>query len=144
RKKVPIWRILTNFPNPLSALPSAKIKGEPIWVSSFQVSHRIAQRLSMGNIYLAGDAAHVHSPIGGRGMNLGIEDAWTFCHLFKLGRIDEYHSLRKKTDESVMHKVNFLSQVLIGEGNFFRLLHAFGLPNVIKFNSLNKVLTRTI
>ena len=39
--------------------------------------------MGVGNIYLAGDAAHIHAPIGGRGMNLGIEDVFVFSHLLK-------------------------------------------------------------
>ncbi|MGP4020451.1 FAD-dependent oxidoreductase [Saccharopolyspora sp. 5N708] len=42
---------------------------------SFQVNRRVAQRFQVGRVLLAGDAAHVHSPAGGQGMNTGIEDA---------------------------------------------------------------------
>ncbi|MCI2416687.1 FAD-dependent monooxygenase [Saccharopolyspora sp. K220] len=42
---------------------------------SFQVNRRVAKRFQVGRVLLAGDAAHVHSPAGGQGMNTGIEDA---------------------------------------------------------------------
>ena len=45
-----------------------------LWGSRFRVHHRIADAFRSGPILLAGDAAHVHSPAGGQGMNLGIED----------------------------------------------------------------------
>ncbi|TDD08818.1 FAD-dependent monooxygenase [Nonomuraea deserti] len=48
---------------------------EVVWGSRFRVHHRIAQTYRKGRVLLAGDAAHVHSPAGGQGMNLGIEDA---------------------------------------------------------------------
>ncbi|MFC5834067.1 FAD-dependent oxidoreductase [Nonomuraea insulae] len=48
---------------------------EVVWGSRFRVHHRIADTYRDGRILLAGDAAHVHSPAGGQGMNLGIEDA---------------------------------------------------------------------
>ncbi|MFI7131400.1 FAD-dependent oxidoreductase [Nonomuraea sp. NPDC050153] len=48
---------------------------ELIWGSRFRVHHRIADTFRQGRILLAGDAAHVHSPAGGQGMNLGIDDA---------------------------------------------------------------------
>lgn len=48
---------------------------EVIWGSRFRVHHRIAQTYRQGRVLLAGDAAHVHSPAGGQGMNLGIQDA---------------------------------------------------------------------
>ncbi|MGW4793289.1 FAD-dependent oxidoreductase [Nonomuraea sp. NPDC004297] len=48
---------------------------ELIWGSRFRVHHRIADTYRRGRVLLAGDAAHVHSPAGGQGMNLGIDDA---------------------------------------------------------------------
>jgi len=49
--------------------------GEVVWGSRFRVHHRIARRYRQGQVLLAGDAAHVHSPAGGQGMNTGIQDA---------------------------------------------------------------------
>jgi 2-polyprenyl-6-methoxyphenol hydroxylase-like FAD-dependent oxidoreductase len=46
-----------------------------VWGSRFQVHHRVADTYRAGRILLAGDAAHVHSPAGGQGMNLGVQDA---------------------------------------------------------------------
>lgn len=45
------------------------------WFSTYRVHHRIASRLRADRVFLAGDAAHVHSPVGGQGMNTGIADA---------------------------------------------------------------------
>lgn len=48
---------------------------EVLWGSRFRVHHRVAQTFRRGRILIIGDAGHVHSPAGGQGMNLGIEDA---------------------------------------------------------------------
>ena len=48
----------------------------PAWIARFHLHHRIADRFRMGRACLAGDAAHIHSPVGGQGMNTGIQDAW--------------------------------------------------------------------
>jgi len=45
------------------------------WLSTYHVHHRVAARFREGRAFLLGDAAHVHSPVGGQGMNTGIGDA---------------------------------------------------------------------
>ena len=45
------------------------------WLTPFHVNDRQAKRYRIGNVFLAGDAAHIHSPVGGQGMNTGIQDA---------------------------------------------------------------------
>src|SRR6266487_629831 len=49
---------------------------DPVWLTTFQLQHRQAARYRAGRVFLAGDAAHVHSPAGAQGMNTGIQDAW--------------------------------------------------------------------
>ncbi len=44
------------------------------WMTPFHVSDRQAKRYRIGNFFLAGDASHIHSPVGGQGMNTGIQD----------------------------------------------------------------------
>ena len=53
---------------------------ELAWSSRFRVQHRVADHYRSGRLVLAGDAAHVHSPAGGQGMNTGIQDAVDLGH----------------------------------------------------------------
>ncbi|HEY6748095.1 MAG TPA: FAD-dependent monooxygenase [Mycobacteriales bacterium] len=75
---------------------------DPVWLSSFRLEHRLAEHYRCGRVFLAGDAAHVHSPVGAQGMNTGIQDAWNLG--WKLGLVvrgpaaaellDTYHQER--------------------------------------------------
>ncbi|MFC4590176.1 FAD-dependent monooxygenase [Sphaerisporangium corydalis] len=55
------------------------------WTSTYRVNIRMAERFRRGRVFLAGDAAHVHSPAGGQGLNTGVQDAYNLG--WKLGRV---------------------------------------------------------
>lgn len=52
---------------------------DAVWSAWFRVSHRMVQHYRGGRVFLAGDAAHIHSPAGGQGMNTGIQDAFNLA-----------------------------------------------------------------
>ena len=64
------------------------------WSSRFHIQHRVAKVLRQGHILLAGDAAHVHSPAGGQGMNTGIQDAVSLA--------DALHQTLQSGDDTVL------------------------------------------
>jgi 2-polyprenyl-6-methoxyphenol hydroxylase-like FAD-dependent oxidoreductase len=60
---------------------------DPVWLTYFRLHHRQATHYRAGRVFLAGDAAHVHSPAGAQGMNTGIQDAWNLG--WKLALVDK-------------------------------------------------------
>lgn len=108
----PLWRLIGNRPGLVDRLAMGRVIGSPVWSSSFAISHRIVGAMSSGRAYFAGDSAHIHSPIGARGMNLGIEDAWVFSQLALGGQLDRYNDLRRPVDHQVVRRVAFVSRII--------------------------------
>jgi len=68
---------------------------EVSWFSTYHVHHRLAERFREGKVFLLGDAAHIHSPVGGQGMNTGIGDAVNLA--WKLAQV-----LQRKAAERIL------------------------------------------
>ncbi len=73
-----------------------------LWASRFRVHHRIADHYRAGRILLAGDAAHVHSPAGGQGMNIGVQDAVELARRIADGTVDGYEDARRPVAAGVV------------------------------------------
>ncbi len=112
---------------------------DPVWVSEFKVHLRQATRYRAGRVFLAGDAAHVHSPAGAQGMNTGIQDA---CNLgWKLalaarGRADEqlldsYHEERWPVGRDVLRFTNRPFSIATSQRTSVRLLRAHIAPRLV-------------
>jgi 2-polyprenyl-6-methoxyphenol hydroxylase-like FAD-dependent oxidoreductase len=140
----PVWRVMGNRPEPLSQLMPAEPAGPPIWTSSFHVSHQTCATFSSGNVYFAGDAAHIHSPIGARGMNLGLEDAWVFAELVRTDRLRAYDRHRRPVDRRVVRRVELLSRLMSAESGFTRFLRAFVFPAAVQLPFVRGLMVRTV
>jgi 2-polyprenyl-6-methoxyphenol hydroxylase-like FAD-dependent oxidoreductase len=140
----PIWRVMANRPEPLSQLVQAEQAGPPVWTSSFNISHRINRTLAAGAVYFAGDAAHVHSPLGARGMNLGLEDAFVFAALVRTEQLSQYDRLRRPVDRGVVRRVEFLSQMASAESWFYRFVRAFVLLRALQIPFIRARMVETV
>ncbi len=72
------------------------------WSSRFRVHHRVADHYRAGRLLLAGDAAHVHSPAGGQGMNTGIQDGHALGRALTTGHLDDYETRRRPIAQRVV------------------------------------------
>jgi len=59
--------------------PGGLVVSDPIWLSAFRINERKVRDYRAGRVFVAGDAAHVHSPAGGQGMNTGMQDAFNLA-----------------------------------------------------------------
>jgi 2-polyprenyl-6-methoxyphenol hydroxylase-like FAD-dependent oxidoreductase len=89
-----------------------------LWSSRFHIEHRLAKTLRQGRILLAGDAAHVHSPAGGQGMNTGIQDAVSLAHALHQtlesgddAALDKWRNERLKVAHSVVDMTDRLAKL---------------------------------
>jgi 2-polyprenyl-6-methoxyphenol hydroxylase-like FAD-dependent oxidoreductase len=89
-----------------------------LWGSRFRIHHRVADTYRAGRILLAGDAAHVHSPAGGQGMNLGIQDAVALAEALTLvvggapdAVLDEYAAVRRPIAAQVITLTDRLTRL---------------------------------
>ena len=73
--------VVQDFMNARSPVPVTV--SDPVWLTTFRISERQVDRYREGRVFVAGDAAHVHSPAGGQGMNTGMQDVYNLG--WKLG-----------------------------------------------------------
>ncbi|UIJ73072.1 NAD(P)/FAD-dependent oxidoreductase [Aurantimonas sp. HBX-1] len=102
------------------------------WTSRFSVAFRRAERMAKGRVFLAGDAAHVHSPVGGRGMNLGIWDAATLAFLLAEGRETEYETKRLPVVDEVLKVTRQMTDMVSRPGGPMLWLLPFAMPLVTR------------
>ena len=145
-----IWRVIGNGVDPLAQLPYGSVPGEVIWQSQFHIAHRLAGKASVGRVALGGDAAHIHSPLGARGMNLGMEDAYVFADCAfdalngKLERMQEYAELREPLHRQVVHRVAALTRIMRGRPAPLRWMRNTLMPELVKVEPLRRRLLQTM
>jgi 2-polyprenyl-6-methoxyphenol hydroxylase-like FAD-dependent oxidoreductase len=80
------------------------------WFSTYRVHHRVAQHFRRGRAFLLGDAAHIHSPVGGQGMNTGIGDAVNLA--WKLAAVVGGHAHASILDSYEEERIGFARQLV--------------------------------
>lgn len=98
--------------------PGETVVTELLWGTRFRIHHRVADSYRAGRVLLAGDAAHVHSPAGGQGMNLGITDgislAAALSEVLQGGSdaaLDRYCTVQRRKAEQVLRLTGRLTRI---------------------------------
>jgi 2-polyprenyl-6-methoxyphenol hydroxylase-like FAD-dependent oxidoreductase len=122
------FRLASDGDDPLRLLPEGSVVHEIIWRSSFRISYRQVDRYHQGRVFLAGDAAHIHSPVGGRGMNLGIEDATLLARKLIDGGLETYTAERHPVGARVIRQTHALTRLVTTRAPWARWLRDRLLP----------------
>jgi 2-polyprenyl-6-methoxyphenol hydroxylase-like FAD-dependent oxidoreductase len=105
------------------------------WSAYFRIHHRQAAQLRVGRMFIAGDAAHIHSPFGGQGMNTGLHDVWNLAWKIDLvvhghgneALLESYSAERRPVIKNVIETTDLLTK-------------AMGTPNKIAQTLRNAVI----
>ncbi|TXN29334.1 FAD-dependent monooxygenase [Lacisediminihabitans profunda] len=129
---------------------------DPVWLTNFSVQSRRADRFRAGRVFLAGDAAHIHSPAGAQGMNTGIQDAvnlgWKLAlvtsGLARDDLLDSYEAERLPVARSVLRTTNRAFRVATSTNGLMRFFRprvaAVAVPLVIRIPALRRLGFRAI
>jgi len=109
---------------------------DPVWKAWFHISHRIVERYGKGRVFLAGDAAHIHSPAGGQGMNTGIQDAFNLAWKVALvaqglatpALLDSYQSERLPVARSVVNLTDRMTRTATAQHGAIQHLRNLLVP----------------
>jgi 2-polyprenyl-6-methoxyphenol hydroxylase-like FAD-dependent oxidoreductase len=121
------------------------------WHSTYRIHHRYVNHFSSGRVYLAGDAAHLHSPVGGQGMNIGLQDVhnltWKLAMVIKGTAkpklLETYNSERIGIAKMVVNTTDKAFQYITSKNfvvSFVRQKLLFSFMNwALKYNQTQKL-----
>jgi 2-polyprenyl-6-methoxyphenol hydroxylase-like FAD-dependent oxidoreductase len=140
-----LFRLVSNGPEPRDLLPAGANVQEEAWRSAFRISYRQVGSYQQGRVFLAGDAAHVHSPVGARGMNLGIEDGTIFAANLAEGALASYSAERRPVGARVIRQTRALTGLVTARSRSARWLRDQLFSQVIARSALaQRALARRI
>jgi hypothetical protein len=113
----------------------------PVWISRFHLHHRAVKDYQKGHVFLAGDAAHIHSPIGAQGMNTGLQDvtnlAWkialTLRYLAPKELLETYQTERQRIGEILVNTTDRVFGAIITKNFVIAALRQYVMPLVMHF-----------
>ena len=124
------------------------------WTSRFSPTYGVASPLRSGRVFLAGDAAHVHSPVGGQGMNFGVHDAhnlvWKLAAAQQLEPkladklLDSYQAERRPVMQRMVERVRRLTTLITDSRRAGRRIMGTAAPTLLPHIPLRQLLGQTM
>ncbi|MBV9561227.1 MAG: FAD-dependent monooxygenase [Bradyrhizobium sp.] len=139
------------------AINNLKVKIAKVnWFSTYRVHHRVTEHFRKGRIFLIGDAAHIHSPAGGQGMNTGIGDAINLA--WKLAAVTAGRADQSLLDSYEAERIGFARRLVATTDRAFNFATAEGriadivrtrlapilLPFAVHFEAVRDFMFRTV
>ncbi|HVL01128.1 MAG TPA: FAD-dependent monooxygenase [Dongiaceae bacterium] len=124
----------------------------PFWLSSTQGRRRIAGSFKSGRVLLAGDAAHVHSPLGGQGLNTGIQDAYQLAWRLAATRnwnevehplLSAYAQERRQVAQEVLKNTDKLTRLFTARAPLALLVRNYLMPLLSRRRAFNASVAQT-
>jgi 2-polyprenyl-6-methoxyphenol hydroxylase-like FAD-dependent oxidoreductase len=146
------YRIIGNVPKASEGKPDLQLEevlphlraltGIPVkvvnenWFTTYKLHHRMADKFNQGRCFLIGDAAHIHSPVGGQGMNTGLQDAynlgWKLAGVvngqLKEAILDSYAAERMPIARTLLNTTDKLFKMVISTNWFIVFFNKWIMP----------------
>jgi 2-polyprenyl-6-methoxyphenol hydroxylase-like FAD-dependent oxidoreductase len=139
------------------ALQSLQLEVDTVnWFSVYHIHHRVTEHFRRGRAFLLGDAAHIHTPVGGQGMNTGIGDAINLAWKLRAvlaGRasdtlLDTFETERRAFALRLVRTTDRFFNVAAAEGHFAEVVRTrvapLILPQIVKMGALREWIFRTV
>jgi 2-polyprenyl-6-methoxyphenol hydroxylase-like FAD-dependent oxidoreductase len=125
------------------------VLGAPRWISVFRVSSRVAGALRKGRVFIVGDAAHIHSPESGQGMNAGVQDAinlaWKLAAVIRGGAspalLDSYEAERLPVIRAIVGATEFAQRAISLDSPTWIALRDLAADALGRLRPMRKMLT---
>lgn len=125
---------------------------DPVWLTNFRISERQVERYRDERVFLAGDAAHIHSPAGGQGMNTGIQDAYNLAWKLALavrglaarGLLDSYDAERRPVGAQVLAQTGRMLRLAQTANPLARFLRDSAISLLMQRGRVQKTITRQL
>ena len=134
------------------ACPFTLKLSNPTWMTPFKINERVSNHYHIGRVILLGDAAHVHSPAGGQGMNTGMQDAmnlgWKLAEIARGGREDillaSYALERRHVGKEVVEHAARMTHMIMMKNKLLVKVRNLVFPRLVKLPKIVKALTETM
>jgi len=131
--------------------PSVRVV-DPAWMAHFHIHSRMIENFRKGRVFLAGDAAHIHSPAGGQGMNTGLQDAFNLAWKLALvhrkeapeALLDTYDGERREVAAQILKGTEAATRMATARGRLIIGLRNWVVSHLLKSSWIRSRIARTV